>query len=107
MAEHDSDAEWLERLLLEWTVVRAPRIGPETEVYYDLRISGDDLEEVVTAAASRCGAPTLQLPPGRYAPGEPGDWFDWLFKRPDHRRYQSLTVAMLLEAMARTRSIHR
>lgn len=78
-------------------------MGPQTELYYDLHISGDDLEGVLVAAADRCGVPELALERARYAPGEPGDCFDWLRKSPARRRYASLTVAKLLDAMAQSR----
>jgi hypothetical protein len=107
MAEPTDDREWLEQLLRSTSVVDDAPIGPATEIYYDLRISGFDMDEVIATAARRCGAAELSLEQGRYAPGEPGDWFDWLFKSPKRRRYKSLTVAKVLDAMTRTRAVQR
>jgi hypothetical protein len=100
-----NDREWLEQLLRRTSVVQNAPIGSDTEVYYDLRISGDDLDTVLAAISDHCGIADLPLEPGRYAPGEPGDWFDWLRKSPAKRRYKSLTVAMLVDAMAQCRTV--
>ena len=104
MGDQLSDLQWLTDLLRETTVVQDAQVGLETEVYYDLHISGFDLDDVLATAAERCGVADLTIPSGRYAPGEPGDWFDWLFKAPHRRRYKSLTVSMLLQAMREARA---
>jgi len=103
MADYVNDEDWLQATLGRLSAVRGASITGDAEIYYDLRISGLDLDELLGLAAQRCGAPDLMLSPGRYAPGEPGDWFDWLFRSRDRRRYDSLTVTTLLDAMAATR----
>ncbi|WP_454719011.1 hypothetical protein [Caulobacter segnis] len=104
MADDAGDIVWLIDALREATVVSAPDISADTEIYYDLRISGDDLDALVDAAARRCGPAALVLEPAQYAPGEAGDWFDGLFKARAKRRYPSFTVGKLLAAMAQARA---
>lgn len=104
MADDPKDSDWLIDALREATVLTEPNISKDTEIYYDLRISGDDLDALVDAAAKRCGSASLALEPRQYAPGEAGDWSFGLFNARAKRRYPSLTVGKLLAAMAQTRA---
>ncbi|WP_309642889.1 hypothetical protein [Phenylobacterium sp.] len=103
MDDRRQDIDWLIELLRATTTVRNPNINLETELYYELRLSGDCIDDVIAAASRRCGL-ALDIDTRRHSPGEPGDWFDWLFKAPSRRRYESLTVSKLLTAMLRSQS---
>ena len=73
-----------------------------TELYYDLGLAGDDLFEAITAIHARFGTDFSAMDLKLYAPGEAEALFsldglrEWLGRR---RRYRSLTVALLAEAV--------
>ena len=72
----------------------------DTEIYKQLRISGDDLWELLLALRKRLGTNFEDMDLRRFAPGE-ADWgWPWPFPQ---RRYASLTIGDLIEAAERGR----
>jgi|GEM_PF-5903308 len=80
---------------------RRPITGA-TELYYELGLAGDDLYEAIAAIHDRFGTDFSSMDLRHYAPGETEAIFslgpirEWL-GRP--RRYRSLTVQLLLDAV--------
>jgi hypothetical protein len=73
-----------------------------TELYYDLRLAGDDLYEMIAAIHARFGTDFSVMDLEEYAPGETEAFFSLdplreLLGRP--RRFRSLTVQLLMDAV--------
>lgn len=96
-----------ERLLVEHLrlicLMPLTELNRETEVYYDLRLSGFDLAVFLRDLAKACGVEALPLPPGPFAPEGHADWRDDLRAPRRSYRYRSLTVGMVLDAMVEAR----
>jgi hypothetical protein len=77
------------RLIAKIEELRATQcpIGNDSQIYYDLRLSGVDFNELLGWVAMEFGTKILLRK--RYCPGEGGDW---IFLRPLfwHRRYSLL-----------------
>lgn len=75
-------------------------IQEDTEIYHDLRISGDDLEEILRWAELNFGNVFLIENFWRYAPGETGEWCDELrvlfFRK---SKFPSFTIRDFVDAI--------
>ncbi|MBC6983818.1 DUF1493 family protein [Caulobacter sp. 17J80-11] len=81
--------------LRELTFLKDKPIADDTEVYADLAIDGDDLEDLARWMAQAFGVDVSRAELGRFAPeaGKPAlGWFGL-------RAYKSLTVTDLLDAV--------
>jgi hypothetical protein len=88
-------------------VARAAATGkrtltPATELYYDLGLAGDDLYEAISNIRVRFGTDFSKMHLPRFAPGETEAIFSLdplreVLGRP--RRFKSLTVQLLVEAV--------
>jgi hypothetical protein len=74
------------------------KITPETEVFYDLRIYGGDMDDLFMWITNEYGIKFSNMR-GRYAPGD-ADLFPFLFRLFKTRPYKSLTVQKLLDTIA-------
>ncbi|HEY1926359.1 MAG TPA: DUF1493 family protein [Caulobacteraceae bacterium] len=77
-------------------------ITKATELYYDLGLAGDDLHEAIVAIHEKFGTDFSAMNLMDYAPGETEALFSFdplreFLGRP--RRYRSLTVQLLLDAV--------
>jgi hypothetical protein len=73
--------------------------GGATEIYYDARVSGDDLWELVTYLADRFGTDFSAMDLRLYAPGEGAQLVRPLLMFFGRRPYRSLTVETLTAAV--------
>ena len=96
MREHTTAHEALVAKLVELTAVRVDRIGPETDVIYDLKLGGDDLEEVLGWIQDEHGVDFSGLDARTLPLNEPPQS---LFTFWGRRAFESLTVGHLLSVM--------
>ena len=75
-------------------------IQENTEIYHDLKVSGDDLEEILRWAELYFGNAFLIEKFWRHAPGEAGEWRDELrvlfFKK---SKFPSFTIRDFVDAI--------
>jgi hypothetical protein len=91
-------------LLRDWTVERKP-IGPETAIYHDLYLAGDDAYEILREIVKRYDTAFDGLNFGTYfAPEYAMPWRLWAAKLgyPDSKRPR-LTVAHMVRVIERGR----
>lgn len=80
-------------LLRRYSTVEFDPEQDKLELYYDLKLYGDDLEDFLRDVHERLGVDFSDLNLVDYAPGEPGDLFGWFREALTGRRiYQSLTL---------------
>jgi hypothetical protein len=80
----------------------AQKFTPATELYYDFRIAGDDLYEVISAIHDRFGTDFSEMDLRYYSPGETEAMFSFDFLREllgRPRRFRRLNVQMLVDAV--------
>jgi acyl carrier protein len=80
-------------------VTLLPDVNEDDELYYDLKLSGVDLLEVVAWVANEFDVDCSRMNINQFAPGEGAEFFrsamEWLGMRP----YKSLRVRDLLHAI--------
>lgn len=87
--------------MIEETTVSGRRISMDDEIYYDLRISGDDLYDLLTRAAEQFGTDFSNLDLQRYAPGEGAAILKPALASVGLRPYESLKVRDIWDAVVR------
>ena len=96
-------------LVADAAAVRASAISPSTEIWNDLRIGGDDLDELLLAFQKKFGVNLDGVDIRIYAPDEAGvilfNAWDWLAPKLNLKKakFPSLTIADLIRA-AQTRA---
>lgn len=80
-------------------------IAPDTEIYYDLHISGDDLDDMLDAVVREFGTDLSAFRLNDFAPSEGVEIMRPLLKALgiDKASYKSLTVQALTDAIAKGR----
>jgi hypothetical protein len=72
-------------------------IKPTTEIFYDLKISGDDFDELIEWVSMKFGTDFSSMTRG-YVPGE-AELFPLILRLFGKRPYKSITVQHLLSAI--------
>lgn len=99
----DAIREHVANTLKHFTVQRSS-ITDQTELYYDLGLTGIDLGEAIEAVRERFGTDFSAMDLRRYAPNEVGHNFGLNLVREfrewrGERTYRSLTVASIIAAV--------
>jgi len=94
----DDPLEVILTKLTELTAYPERICGPETEVYYDTRLEGEDGWELIDFIIDRFHTDFSAMNAGQYIPHEGGD-LRTLLVRFGKRPYRSLTVRRLAEAV--------
>jgi hypothetical protein len=85
-------------LIAEATVMQRP-IKYDDEIYYDMKIYGDPLFDLLSTIASRFGTDFSELHLPEYAPGEGFSLFSSLAVALGRRPFRSLRVSDLIAAV--------
>ena len=98
--ETETDRAVLDELR-ELTVFPERMRGRATEIYYDTRVSGDDLWDLISGLAKRFDVDFAGMKLHHYAPGEGAQLIRPLLMLFGGRPYRNLTVGQVAAAIQR------
>ena len=89
--------------LRELSVMDKCPITEETELYYDLHLSGDDIDRFFEWVHESWGVDLTGLDLSKYSPGEPGSLINDIARLLGKRLYKSLPLSRVLNAIEKGR----